>query len=170
MTKGVFSKILVPVEFHSLDEGETTAGQVVEVGDDRVAVGPVTVHALELATKLASEGELWLVHAHHNFSDYATWMNPDNMDELNRQSSHYSTKVLQAIAAKHCPGVKLHYAIRAGSPLDVILDVAGEHPLDAIVLAASSRGRVNRAFMGSTADKIIRRSTCPVLVVPSGVV
>jgi nucleotide-binding universal stress UspA family protein len=169
MTKGEFSRVLVPVEFRSLEKDETTEGQVVDVGDDRVAVGPITVRALELGARLAREGELWLVHAHHNFSDYATWMSVKNMDELNEQASVYTTRVLEAIAAKHCPDVNLHYVISAGAALDVILQVAEQHPPDVIVLAASSRSRVNRALLGSTADKVIRRAVCPVMVVPSGI-
>jgi hypothetical protein len=35
------------------------------------------------------------------------------------------------------------------------------------VLAASGRSRVARFFVGSTADRIIREASCPVLVVPA---
>ena len=44
---------------------------------------------------------------------------------------------------------------------------AGE--VEAIVLAVSARHRVSRAFLGTTADKVIRLSPCPVVVVPSGI-
>lgn len=78
--------------------------------------------------------------------------------------------MLDAVAKQYCGGTDLHYAIRPGRPLDVIVDVAGEHPPDAIVLAASRRGRVTRALAGSTTDKIIRRASCLVVIVPAGAV
>lgn len=170
MTTGVFHKVLVPVEFVSFDQDKVQADRATEVGDhDWVGVGPDTVRALELAARLVGDdGELWLVHAHHDFAQHATWMNPSNTAQLNAGATRYCTTVLEAVATKHCPHAELHYVIEPGRPLDVILEVAGEHPPDAIVLAASSRDRLNRAFLGSTADKVIRRAGCPVLVVPSG--
>ncbi|MEQ8762709.1 MAG: universal stress protein [Planctomycetota bacterium] len=169
MSEGAFQKILVPVEFETLDEGESVPGESVEVaGHDRVAIGPYTIRALELAARLARGGELWIVHVHHRFSDYATWMEPSVLDELNNAASQYSTEVLKDIAVRHCPDVKHHYVIEAGRPIRVILELAEKNSADAIVLAASSRGKVNRAFHGSTADRIIRRASCPVIVVPSG--
>src|SRR5690606_33112103 len=125
-----------------------------------------TSHALELASRLARGGELWLVYAHHPFSDYATWMNPQTLAELEEAARHHTTVLLEAAAARHCRDVSLRYVVEAGNPLDVILEVASNHPPDAIVLATSSRGRLNRAFHGSTADKLIRRAHCPVVVVP----
>lgn len=171
MTAGVFRRVLVPVEFESLEEGETRADRAAEVGDhDWVGVSACTVRALELAARFVGhDGELWLVHAHHDFSQYATWMNPKRMAELNTGASNHSTTVLQVVAEQHCPDVDLHYVIEPGRPLDIILEVAAKHPPDAIVLAASSRGKVNRAVLGSTADKVIRRASCPVTVVPSGI-
>ena len=37
--------------------------------------------------------------------------------------------------------------------------------MDAIVLAVSGHGPLRRAALGSTADKVIRRAPCPVIVV-----
>ena len=56
--------------------------------------------------------------------------------------------------------------VEPGNPLDVILAATQEYEVDLIVLAASARDRIDRAFVGSTADRLIRRAECPVLVVP----
>ncbi len=170
MTAGLFRRVLVPVELEALENDGVRMEVAVEVGDhDWIGVGAYTILALELACRLVGDdGELWLVHAHHDFSQYATWLTPSRMSELNAGASRHSTDVLEAVAERHCGGADLHYVIKPGRPLEVILDVAAEHPPEAIVLAASSRGKVNRAFLGSTADKVIRRASCPVVVVPSG--
>lgn len=169
MRDGAFERVLVPVELEPAKEGEIAIDRTVEVGDhDWVAVGEWTVRALELAALLARGGEVYIVHATPNFMDYATWMPPTRIHELDAGASRYSTTVIEAIAKQHCTGVTLRYVIKPGKPLDVILEAAKACSPDAIVLAASARHRVNRAFLGSTADKVIRQSSCPVVVVPSG--
>jgi nucleotide-binding universal stress UspA family protein len=165
---GTFARVLVPVEFEYVDPGEVDPDRTIEVGDhDPVSVGECTVRALELAARLTSGGEVYIVHAIAEFSHYATWTTPARMNELEDDASRSSTAVLSGIAERHCRGVTLRYVLEPGKPLDVILAAAAEHSPDAIVLAASARGRVHRALLGSTADKIIRQATCPVVVVPS---
>ena len=165
----VFRTVLVPVEFESLPPGETTAGDAIEVSDgDLVAIGVHTVEALELAARLAQGGTLLLVHAHHDFAGYATWSAPDAMLELNAGARKRAAIVLDAAGSRHCAGVALRSIIEPGAPLAVIMAAAEAHTPDAIVLAASSRGRLNRVFNGSTANKLIRSAGCPVVVVPSG--
>jgi nucleotide-binding universal stress UspA family protein len=46
-----------------------------------------------------------------------------------------------------------------------IADYAREAAIDIIVVGATGRGAVDRALMGSVADKVIRRAPCPVLAV-----
>lgn len=166
---GVFTRVLVPVEFATVPKGATTDGEIVQVNaEDATAIGPFTIDALELAAKLAAGGEVWLVHAHHDFSEYAMVISPDAVDALDTGVTRYATKVLKAAAERHCPGVEARFVVEPGAALEVILRVAAREGVEAIALAASSRGRWNRAFHGSTADKLIRRAPCPVVVVPSG--
>ncbi len=165
---GVFHSVLVPVEFESLEEGDSASERSVEVGDhDRVAVGECTIRALELAARLAEGGEVVVVHAVRDFAGYATWTTPVRLDALEGDAGRSATAVLAGIAAQHCPGVTLRYVVETGNALDVILAAAITVAPGAIVLAASARGRVHRALLGSTADKIIRQASCPVVVVPS---
>jgi nucleotide-binding universal stress UspA family protein len=174
MSTGVFRRVLVPVELEAADPEPTGDGSIatdrIEIGDHSwVGVGMWTAHALELAARLVGDGELWVVHATHDFTQYATWMPPARISELDHSASHHTRAVLEAVVAVHCPDAELHYAIRPGKAVDVILAVARQHPPDAIVLAASARSRIQRVFMGSTADKVIRRASCPVVVVPPAV-
>lgn len=169
MNAGVFGRVLVAVEFEPADDAEVETDRAVEVGDhDWIAVSVWTVQALELAARLARGGELWVVHATADFRDHATLMSAASIAELNRGARHHATTVLETIANRHCPDVELHYVVAPGEALKVILEAAEQHPPDAIVLATSSRGRVHRTFLGSTADKVIRQSSRPVVVVPAG--
>ena len=48
-----------------------------------------------------------------------------------------------------------------------ICGYAKEAAIDVIVIGATGRGAVDRLVMGSVADKVIRRASCPVLAVRS---
>lgn len=166
---GVFRRVVVPVEFEAAEPGEIALGRAVEVGDHGwVSVGPYTIRALDLAARLARGGEVFVVHATRDFMDNAGWLSPARIAELDGDASRDSTTVLEAIVGRHCSEVAVRYVVAPGKALDLILGAARTHAADAIVLAASARHRVNRAILGSTADKVIRQSSCPVLVVPSG--
>ena len=168
MRDGAFGRVLVPVELEPASEGEIGTTRAVELERGWVAVSVRTILALELAARLARGGELWLVHAAPDFFDYATWIDANGISELNEGTRRHAAAALRSIAEQHCQGVELHYVVEPGKALDVILESTREHAPDAIVLAASTRGKVHRTFLGSTADKVIRQAPCPVVIVPSG--
>lgn len=59
---------------------------------------------------------------------------------------------------------KADFHIRAGRPFGQICQVAREIQADLIVLSTHGRTGWERAFLGSTAERLIRHSPCPVLV------
>ena len=52
-----------------------------------------------------------------------------------------------------------------GEPVDVVLSVARDWPADLIVIGNDNRGRLSHFLLGSTADAIVRRASCPVVTV-----
>jgi nucleotide-binding universal stress UspA family protein len=56
------------------------------------------------------------------------------------------------------------FAVRPGRPVDALLGLLEEAPVDLIVIG--SRGRGVAAALGSTASELLNRSPVPVLVVP----
>ena len=56
------------------------------------------------------------------------------------------------------------FAVRPGRPVDALLGLLQEAPVDLIVIG--SRGRGLAATLGSTAADLLNRSPVPVLVVP----
>lgn len=60
--------------------------------------------------------------------------------------------------------VPMAYRVESGAPHRVIADAAQETGADLIVIGASDRGRLTR-FLGGTADRVLRRAQCPVLVI-----
>ncbi len=55
--------------------------------------------------------------------------------------------------------------VETGTPWSEILRVAAECDADLIVMGAHTRGAMGRMLFGSTANQIVRRATCPVLIV-----
>jgi len=63
---------------------------------------------------------------------------------------------------KHPPLVEVHH----GEPVPMILDVADRLDVDMIVLGSHSKGRLHYAFLGSVAEKILRKTHRTVVIVP----
>lgn len=54
-----------------------------------------------------------------------------------------------------------------GRPEEQIVQYAGEHGIDLIVIGTHARGLVSRIFMGSVSKTILESVACPVLMVPA---
>ena len=54
--------------------------------------------------------------------------------------------------------------VRHGAPAEVTLQVAAELGVDLIVVGSHGRTGLARVFLGSVAEQISRRATCPVLL------
>jgi len=65
--------------------------------------------------------------------------------------------------AEDWPDAVLHQ--REGRPHEEILEMASEIPSQLIVMSTHGRTGLSHALIGSVAEKVIRRSECPVLVV-----
>lgn len=68
-----------------------------------------------------------------------------------------------AVAAEY--GVELTAVTEVGRPARTILDYCGDHGIDQIVLGSHSRAGIERAVLGSVAEKVTRRSRGTVTVV-----
>ena len=57
--------------------------------------------------------------------------------------------------------------LRRGTPSEEIVEMAAEYDIDLIVMGTCGRSGLKRLLRpGSTAERVIRRSVCPVVVVP----
>jgi nucleotide-binding universal stress UspA family protein len=62
-------------------------------------------------------------------------------------------------------GAGLDYAVLEGKVADALAEYATNHAVDLIVIASHGRSGVSRWVLGSVADRIVRNSCVPVLVV-----
>ena len=63
------------------------------------------------------------------------------------------------------PKVPVEHRLVEGYPADQILRVAAESNCDLILMGTHGRTALNRLLMGSVAEQVVRKATCPVLTV-----
>jgi nucleotide-binding universal stress UspA family protein len=71
---------------------------------------------------------------------------------------------LRSIATAN-PELQIDCRLAENDPASAILDVARETGCDLIVMGTHRRTGLSRLLMGSVAEKVVRRATCPVLTV-----
>lgn len=123
--------------------------------------------ALEYATKLAAESgaTLHLIHV-HDTRDLSTAMGEASYlyaakwDDDRRRAEER----LKKITPKD-PAVAYEHHALLGLPDAEIVGFAADHHVDLIVMASHGRSGLSRLVMGSIAEGVMRKATCPVLVV-----
>ena len=72
----------------------------------------------------------------------------------------------EAVALENPAGMPVETLILEGKPYQKILALAKEKEMDMIVLNLQSKGILERAFIGSTAERVVRLAEVPVFSVP----
>lgn len=78
--------------------------------------------------------------------------------DVTREVEHFLTKT--AARPK-----QLSVRVEAGEPSDTILQIAKDGGADLIVMGTHGRTGLSRLLIGSVAEAVLRRSTCPVLTI-----
>lgn len=101
-------------------------------------------------------------------ADKLAKLNAQNEAELAEQTREQLHKIiaqeteLMEEEVKHPPKVEVHH----GEPAPMILQVADRLKADMIILGSHSKGKLHYAFLGSVAEKILRKSHRTVIIVP----
>ena len=83
-------------------------------------------------------------------------------DELGRDARRRLSSLLSEEEQKRFRG---QHELRWGIPYVEIDQYAATHGIDLIVMGTHGRGTIGGLFLGSVADKLLRKAPCPVLVV-----
>ena len=62
--------------------------------------------------------------------------------------------------------VEVRYSVEFGTPHKNIVEKAAAEGVDMIVMSTHGRTGVEHFILGSTAEKVVARAPCPVLIVP----
>ncbi|HUP20982.1 MAG TPA: universal stress protein [Gemmatimonadota bacterium] len=143
------SRILVPIDFSG-------------------AAAPAVRIAREIAER--SRGSLLVLHVIEDvivpdfyFPAAPMWLDYPELRET------AEARLRDTFTSAGGPTVPVEYRVMPGRAVLDIPRFAGEWGADLIVLPTHGLGGVERLLLGSTADKVLRRASCPVLVLPGRV-
>jgi nucleotide-binding universal stress UspA family protein len=140
MTLFAGNSFLVPIDFS--DEAHKALINTLEfVGD------PQKVHAINVIPPLEAT------------DPGVVWQTIDDQTRIE--------KVKEAFH-KQFPGdeyQQIKFTVAVGNPSSEIIDYAQQHGIDLIVIPSSGRTGLSRFFLGSVAERVVRHSHCPVLVI-----
>jgi len=86
-------------------------------------------------------------------------------DELRKRGAEELDDLIRKDIGKRVPAKR---AIRTGKAFYEILLYAKEEKIDFIVIATHGHTGIEHALFGSTAEKVVRKAPCPVLIVRTG--
>ena len=99
---------------------------------------------------LFSEGPFTMKHARDVFEAARAWV---------------EKMLAERAATGTASGLQARWIVRTGVPHKEIVAAAARERADVIVLGTQGRGGIDRALLGSVADRVIRLAPCPVLTV-----
>ena len=141
-----FARILVPTDFST---GSERAWAEARRLAGRLGAEVVLVHVL-VETPLYLEGPFTMKQARGVFDAARAWA-VATLGEWTETAAS--------------AGISARWVLRTGVPYEEIVGAAARERADLIVIGTHGRGGLDRALLGSVADRVIRLAPCPVMTV-----
>ena len=139
--------VLVPTDFSDASESALNYGKAMAE-----AFG-ASLHVLHVMEDLLAHA--WAAEV------YVASM-PNLRDEIERESRQRLGTMLTPEDVKR---LRAEIALVAGNPFIEIIRYAKANNIDLIVMGTHGRGPIAHMLLGSVAEKVVRKSPCPVLTV-----
>lgn len=128
-----------------------------------------SANALPYAVDLAKNygAKLYMLHVIYDIATASGLHVPHvSVDEMYKELLASAKKELERFGADILKDLKdIEYTIIRGIPYEEILKFAKENNIDLIVIGTHGRKGLDRVLFGSTAERVVRNSSCPVLTV-----
>ncbi|MBP8625194.1 MAG: universal stress protein [Syntrophorhabdales bacterium] len=145
----MIKKILCPVDFSEFTD-------------------EILVYATEIAKRF--DAELYLLHVIPSlsyFTPYESFMTPENLVVLERSIEREVEKDFEKITKKI--DIPFKKVVRTGVAFVEIIDYIKEESISLVVMGTHGRSGIEHILIGSVAEKVVRKSPCPVLTIrPKG--
>ena len=127
-----------------------------------------SLRACRHATRLAAEWHASLTIVHVVARDDG-WLEigREEFRDLDKSLQEQAAHELRAIANNLPHAVKATLQVRIGRPAEEIAAAASETNADLIVLSTQGRTGLDRYFVGSVAEHLVRLAPCPVYLMPA---
>lgn len=121
-------------------------------------------HAISIARKF--DADLILMHVIQPTitpADYA-WASPP--PDVASQHEKYCRESLSKLVKERIPeDIRAETLLAHGAPFREIIEASRKNSVDLIVMATHGLGGLSHVLFGSTTEKVVRKSPCPVLTV-----
>lgn len=128
-----------------------------------------SMQALDYAVSLAEEADahLTVLHVTHIPRELARWAEQDQEGQrhVEQWKAYAQTRLRPLVSEAARVYCHVDERVETGEPYREILRVATEQQSGLIVIGAHGVGVLERVFVGSTAQHIVRQAVCPVLTV-----
>jgi len=128
-----------------------------------------SLYALSYAVDMAkaNDSKLYLLHVLYDIASASGLYIPHtSVDVMYREMEESAKKELERFGWQQREGLKnVEYSVIRGLPYEEILKFAKEKNIDLIVIGTHGKTGIDRVIFGSTAQRVVRHSTCPVLTV-----
>ena len=156
----MYKKILVPLDGSKLAE-------CVLPHVEELAKGCGTEHVILVSVTERIEGYRVMENQTQTLGDQLSpgareRLVPEAVGKLERQALRYLGKIAKTLEAK---GIKVLTEVLLGKPAEEITLYATNEKCDLITMASHGRSGPSRWARGSVADKILRASSVPVLII-----
>jgi nucleotide-binding universal stress UspA family protein len=149
----MYENILVPTD------GSDTARAAVDNAVDIAEQYDATVHALYVVDVDATSYGLGTEQV-----DRIRQGHLDEMPEIKEDAEEATNYVAEAAEKA---GVAFEEHLRVGEPARAIRKFVEDNDIDLVVMGSHGRSGLSRVILGSVAEKVLRRTRLPVLVVDS---
>lgn len=141
----MFKKILCPVDFSEFTD-------------------EILLYAVSIARRFDSE--LHLIHVIPNlnyFTPYESFLTPENLVAIERNIEGEVGKDFDKITKKL--DLPFKRIVKTGVTFVEIIDYIKDQDIDLVVMGTHGRSGIEHILIGSVAEKVVRKSPCPVLTV-----
>jgi nucleotide-binding universal stress UspA family protein len=122
-------------------------------------------YAIEFAQKF--NARLYLLHVIEPImtpADFA-WGNY-NIAEIEQRTENYVTESLKKIVEEKFPeDMEVEILIRHGRSFKEIIEACRENGVHLLIMSTHGLGGLSHLIFGSTSEKVVRKSPCPVLTI-----
>jgi nucleotide-binding universal stress UspA family protein len=111
---------------------------------------------------------LRVVEPFHQICDYEGCLSQETINSIDADSKATAESYLsQLIKRVRYDGVSIKPEVITGTPVESIADYAAKNSMDLIAIATHGRSGISRWSWGNVADRILRSSCVPILMVRS---
>jgi nucleotide-binding universal stress UspA family protein len=131
---------------------------------------PSAQHALDYAISLALEYESSIILAHviediSFYSSFALSSFPTSLEYHHGMEEKAKEELARVLSPQLKRQIDVEEVVARGRPFVEIIRLAKEKSADLIVMATHSQTGIRHSHLGSTAERVVRKAPCPVMVI-----